>query len=181
MPRLPQITDKAALDPAHHDVFDAIAGSRGAIVGPFPTLLHSPEAARRVSELGHYLRFGSALSPVQREVAILTAAREADCAFEWAAHVRLARREGVREEVIAAIAERASLAALAEDEAAIVAFGRELLGKHSVSDDTYAAAGRLFGVQGVVDLTALLGYYTMIACVLNGFEVLPAADAARLP
>jgi 4-carboxymuconolactone decarboxylase len=87
----------------------------------------------------------------------------------------------VREEVIAAIAERASLAALAEDEAAIVAFGRELLGKHSVSDDTYAAAGRLFGVQGVVDLTALLGYYTMIACVLNGFEVLPAADAARLP
>jgi 4-carboxymuconolactone decarboxylase len=181
MPRLPQITDKAALDSRHHDVFDAIAGSRGAIVGPFPTLLHSPEAARRVSELGHYLRFDSALSPVQREVAILTAAREADCAFEWAAHVRLARREGVRDEVIDVIANRAQLSGLSEDEAAIVAFGRELLAKHRVSDEAYKAAARLFGDKGVVDLTALLGYYTMIACVLNAFEVLPAPDAARLP
>ncbi|HXH21523.1 MAG TPA: carboxymuconolactone decarboxylase family protein [Dehalococcoidia bacterium] len=181
MPRIPQITDKSSLSPEHHAVFDAIAGSRGAIVGPFPTLLHSPEAAERVSALGHYLRFDSALTPMQREVAILTAARESDCDFEWAAHTRLGRQAGVREEVIEAIANRGPLSGLSDEEAVIVAYGRELLGKHRLSSDTYQKAATLLGERGVVDLTALFGYYTMIACVLNAFEVLPAEGAARLP
>ena len=181
MPRLPQITDKASLSAEDHAIFDAITESRGAIVGPFPTLLHSPEVAARISHLGHYLRFDCALSPAEREVAILTAAREANCAFEWAAHVRLGRQAGVRDETIEAIANRAPVDGVNADDGLIIAFGRQLLHDHKVAPETFEAALKRFSGRGVVDLTALLGYYTMIACVLNGFEVAPAEGAARLP
>lgn len=164
-----------------HAVFDAIAESRGAIVGPFPTLLHSPEVAARISHLGHYLRFDSALSPLERELAILTAARESDCGFEWAAHVRLGRQAGVRDEAIEVIANRRPVEELTPDEALIVAYGRQLLAEHRVPAETFERTRARFGDRGVVDLTALFGYYTMIACTLNAFEVLPSEGSARLP
>ncbi len=181
MPRLPEIKDKTVLAEDKHAIFDAIVQSRGGVVGPFPMLLYSPEVAAKVGELGHYLRFDSAFSNVERELAILTAARESDCSFEWAAHGRLARQAGVREEAIDVIANRASTASLTSDEATIIDYGRQLLRDHRVSPDTFAAAHKRFGDRGVVDLTSLLGYYTMIACTLNGFEMLPAEGAARLP
>jgi 4-carboxymuconolactone decarboxylase len=181
MPRVKQIREKHELPEDKHEVYDAIAQSRGGIVGPFPTLLHSAEVAARVAHLGHYLRFDSALPPPLREVAILAAARESDCDFEWAAHVRLGRQAGVPEHVIETIAERAGLTRLSPAEAVVIDYCRQLLGAKRVSQETFDAALSRFGVQGVVDLTALAGYYTMIACVLNAFEVLPPADAPRLP
>jgi 4-carboxymuconolactone decarboxylase len=181
MARITEIRDKALLPESFHAVFDAINDSRGGIVGPFPVLLNSPEVAGRISHLGHYLRFDSALSNVERELAILTAAREADCAFEWAAHVRLAKQAGVRDEAVDVIANRRPSSELPPDEGLIVEYGRQLLRDHRVSPATFDAAKARFGDRGVVDLTALLGYYTMIACALNGFEVTPAEGAAKLP
>jgi 4-carboxymuconolactone decarboxylase len=179
--RITEIREKSQLPESAHAIYDAIAESRGGIVGPFPVMLNSPEVAARVSHLGHYLRFDSALSNVEREIAILTAARQADCDFEWAAHVRLAKQTGVRDETIDVIGRRAATSSLPADEALVVDFGRELLGDHRLSAQTFDAARKRWGDRGVVDLAALLGYYTMIACTLNGFEVLPAEGAAKLP
>jgi 4-carboxymuconolactone decarboxylase len=50
-----------------------------------------------------------------------------------------------------------------------------------VSDATFKAAKEKFGVQGVTELTATFGYYSMLAAALNAFEVEPAPDAPRLP
>ena len=181
MPRLSQITDKSSLPPDKHPIFDAIAESRGRVGFPFSLLLNSPEAAGRIAALGHFLRFDSALPADLREVAILTAARESDCAFEWAAHNRLGRQAGVRDEVNEAIANRAPTASLTADEALVVTYGRALLREHRVPQDVFDAARARFGDQGVVDLTALLGYYSLIACALNAFEVEAPEGAARLP
>ena len=38
-----------------------------------------------------------------------------------------------------------------------------------------------FGVDGLVELTATVGYYGMLACVLNAFDVVPEAGADLLP
>jgi 4-carboxymuconolactone decarboxylase len=53
------------------------------------------------------------------------------------------------------------------DEEAVYDFATELHPNKCVSDATYARALALFGEQGVIDLTALNGYYTLIAMVLN--------------
>ena len=181
MARLPQITTREDVAPDHRHIVDGIAESRGRISGPFAMLLHSPEIAGRAAHLGAYIRFDSILDPALRELAIITAAREFDCDYEWGAHERLARKEGVRDVVIDAVATRGDLGSLTDDEALVVSYGRELLRDHRVSAATFEKAKNKFGEQGVTELTATMGYYGMLACALNAFEVEPTSDMARLP
>jgi 4-carboxymuconolactone decarboxylase len=171
MARIAEITAREDLAEENRPIYDAIMGSRKKVDGPFALLLHSPEVAGRVAHLGTYLRFESVLSPVERELAILVTAREFDCEYEWHQHTRLARVAGVREEAIDAIANRQPLDRFNEEEALLVAYGRELLSEHRVSSRTFEAARARFGEQGLVDLTGICGYYAMMACSLNAFEV----------
>ncbi len=181
MARIPQIQHRSdvAEESAHH--FDSIASSRGRISGPFSVLLNSPEIAGRAAHLGAYIRFESTLPPDVRELAIITTSREFDCDYEWSAHVVLARECGVREEAIRAVADRSSVEGLTDDEASIIEYGREMFRAKRVSDATFARAEQRFGAQGVTELTATMGYYGMLACALNTFEVEPPPGAERLP
>jgi 4-carboxymuconolactone decarboxylase len=158
MTRIPQLTDRDQLDDEGRDAFDAVAARRGGRVGgPFGVMMHSPQVAARVARLGDYLRFDCVLDPAERELAIISVAREFDAELEWAAHVRLARENGVSDQTVEVVANRGDLAALEPHEAQIVAYVRELLGPaHRVSDATFEAARARLGERGVVDLTALV-------------------------
>ena len=79
------------------------------------------------------------------------------------------------------VAQRGPLDALTDDEAVIVSYARELFRSKRVSDATFEAAKARLGDQGVTELTATMGYYGMLACALNAFQVEPAAGAPRLP
>jgi 4-carboxymuconolactone decarboxylase len=181
MARIPLIERENDVPPGGEAAWAAIARSRGRVVGPFAALLHSPEAAGRVGHLGEYLRFQSAVAPAERELAILAVARTLDCRFEWAAHAPLARQAGVREEAIAAVREGRAPAGLTPEEAQVVAYARHLLERHRVDEATFGALAARLPRAGLVDLTATVGYYAMIACVLNAFEVTPAPGAEALP
>ena len=180
MPRIPLIARADEMAPAHREVWARIAKSRGSVVGPFAALLHSPVLADRTAELGAYIRFDSQLSAMDRELVILSVARVLDCHFEWAYHVREARKAGVSAEAIAAIRGRRAPAGLSEDEAAIVRYVSELLVAHRTDDRTVAALRARLGVQGVVELTATIGYYAMLACTLNAFDVRPEPGEEEL-
>ena len=54
-----------------------------------------------------------------------------------------------------------------EDETAIYNFSHELHHQHAVSDASFKAVLDLFGEQGVVDLIAANGYYTLVSMILN--------------
>lgn len=181
MARVTMLQQKDDLAPQHHLIFDAIAESRGRVGGPFALLLHSPEVAGRTAHLGSYLRFESTLPAAVTELVVITTSRECDCALEWGGHVVLARRAGVREEAISAIRERRAPEGLTPEEAQIVSYVQQLLRAHRVSEATYHALLERFGVQGLVELTATIGYYSMLACSLNAFAVEPAEGAERLP
>ena len=181
MARVPEITARDSVPSDKRHIFDEIAGSRGTVRGPFAVLLNSPEVAGRAAHLGTYIRFESILSPAERELAIITTSRAFDCQYEWSAHAILAREAGVREEAIEVVANRGALDSLTKDEALVVGYTREVLRDHRVTDETFAAARARFGDQGVTELTATVGYYSMLACALNAFEVTPAPDTPRLP
>jgi 4-carboxymuconolactone decarboxylase len=172
MARVPTIRSKGELPAAAHAAWDAIAESRGHVVGPFTVLLHSPELARRVAHLGAYVRFESMLPADVRELVILSLARAMSCEFEWAAHVPIARKAGVRDEAIAAIRER-RLDGLTDAERDVVRYVTALIEEKRVDEEMFRQLERRFGVEGVVVLTASAGYYGMLACVLNAFEVEP--------
>lgn len=174
MPRLPMLTTKEQLPREAHAAFDGIAESRGRVGGPFAVMLHAPEVAARAAHLGTYIRFESGLSKPVRELATLVAAHVWACAYEWGAHERQALAVGVPPATIAVVASDGDLDALTAEEAVVVAFGRELLTGHRVSDPTFAAARAALGERGVVELTGTFGYYAMLACMLNMAEVEPA-------
>ena len=77
----------------------------------------------------------------------------------------------MREEAITAVRERRAPEGLNAEEAVVVTYVLELLRDHRVSEPTFTAALDKFGLQALTDLTATVGYYGMLACALNAFEV----------
>ena len=104
-----------------------------------------------------------------------------DCRYEWAAHVPLAKKAGVRAEAIAAIRARQVHGSLTPAEAEIVAYAAGLLGAHRVEGGLFEGLRKRLGPGGMVELTATVGYYAMIACTLNAFDVQPDPGADLLP
>ncbi len=179
--RTPEIT-REDLPPEQRGIWDHIAETRGRVAGPFQVLLQSPELASRVINVGTLLRYEGSLSAGTRELAIISTAREFDAELEWAAHTPLARKGGVSDEAIEAVRDRKPLDGLSESEAVVIQYCRELFGKKRVGQTTFDRALALFGRPGLVEITVLMGYYSLIACCLNAFEVEPLADLAdRLP
>ena len=159
-----------------------LTNAEGGLVGPFNAWLHSPGLGRRISAVGEGVRFANSLPGNALEVGILTMAREWPAQFEWWAHARLATRAGVAEDVIAAIHEGQRPDFVSEDEAAVYDFACELLETRRVGDATYAAVHRRFGDRGVMDLVAVLGYYSLVSMTLNVFQVaLPEGEAEPFP
>lgn len=181
MSRVVQIVDKDQIDEEYHGIFDSITSSRGTISGPFSVLLHSPEIAGRAAHLGEYVRFKSGLSDDEREIAILTAARELDCRYEWGAHEPIARASGVSDSTISTIALRGNISNIVTSDEIIISYVRQLIGDHRVSPKLFNRALNLLGLTGLTELTATAGYYVMLACALNAFDVEPTHDMPVLP
>src|SRR3972149_5618931 len=173
MPRLPEVLDRASLPEEKREIFDYLVKTRGGVRIPFSVVLNNPEVTYRVAHVGTYVRFESSLPEGTRGLAVLTAAQERDVAFEWAAHVRGAREVGISEAAVEAIANDRGLEGLDDEEALPVRFARELLRDKRVSDATFDAARVRPGDAGVIDLTATVGYYAMLGCLLNALEIEP--------
>ena len=174
MARIATITKKEELAPQGQKIFDAIAQSRGMVGGPWLALLHSPELAGRTMHLGSYVRFESSLDHRIIEFTALVAARELDCKHEWAAHINHATKAGIPGETIRLVHDKRGAESFCTDDAQIVSFVREMLHAHRVSEPTFQAIYARFGDQGMVELTATIGYYAMLACTLNTFDVYTA-------
>jgi 4-carboxymuconolactone decarboxylase len=63
------------------------------------------------------------------------------------------------------------------DEAGVHAFARELLETRRVSEPTYSRVVGELGLQAVVELVGILGYYSLVSLTLNAFEVPVPASA----
>jgi 4-carboxymuconolactone decarboxylase len=171
MARIATIDRREDLAAEGQKVYDAIGQSRGVVGGPWRALLHSPELALRTMHLGSYVRFESTLDHKVIEFAALVAARELDCKHEWAAHVNHAQKAGVPLETIRSVYQKKGVERFSFEDAQIVSFVREMIHTHRVSEPTFQAIYGRFGEKGMVELTATIGYYAMLACTLNTFDV----------
>jgi 4-carboxymuconolactone decarboxylase len=148
-----------------------ITARRGGVRGPFRVWLQSPELCERVESLGAFVRFESSLPKHLRELTLLMAARHWDAQYSWNAHVNTAIEAGIPEAAVEAIAERREPVFPDEADQAFYAFCHELLELHFVEDETFAAALKHFGSQGLVDAVGSLGNFSMLAMCLNAFQV----------
>jgi len=181
MPRITPIADKSEVAPEHQHVVDEVLQVFGAIRGPHSILLHDPPLDALVLRLGNYFRYDSAVKPPLRELAIITAAREKDCLYVWAAQVGAGRRNGLREEAIACVKERRDPSTLQPEEAEIVTYVQQLFRKNRVDQAAFEALQKRHGIQWVLEMTALVGYYAMLAGVVNAAELPGPPDGDVLP
>ena len=174
MSRLPQLS-RETLEPAAQAVWDRIAsGARGGVGGPFTALILSPELCSRVEQLGVFIRYECSVPMRLRELAILCVGQYWQADYEWFAHAPIAAKQGVPAAVIAAVGAGAeSIPFDAPADAVVVGFVRALLRTGRVPEAEFAAAQALLGQKATVELTGLVGYYSLLAMQLNTFEVAP--------
>ncbi|WP_137177062.1 carboxymuconolactone decarboxylase family protein [Roseomonas sp. AR75] len=165
--RFPAVPPEA-MDEAQRALAAEIAGGpRGGVRGPFLALMHHPKLAHRIQALGEHLRFGTGLPQRLVEIVVLVTSRHWTCQYEWVAHSRIARNEGVPEPIIEAIRQGRRPDPMQEDERLVYEIALAAHDTGELPDALFAAAEAKFGRAAILDLLALCGYYAMLAMVLN--------------
>jgi 4-carboxymuconolactone decarboxylase len=163
-----KLLTEATMTPRQREAHDGIvSGPRKGAAGPFNALLRSPDVADRVQRVGEYVRFQTTIPAPLNELAILITGRFWSAQFEFWAHSRLAKAAGLDGAIIDAIAEGRRPSTMSADEHIVYDFCTELFRDKAVSDRTFKAAVDRFGEQGVIDLIAASGYYSIVSMVLN--------------
>jgi alkylhydroperoxidase family enzyme len=137
---------------------------------------HHPELAAQFLSWNHYVNSSrtSTLSKRTREAAVLRVAVRRDSAYEWKQHYSIARRAGLSEAEIAAIAD--GTATRSGQHGLIVTAVDELYDDGVLTDATAAALARRFSERQLIELVFLVGTYSMFSMVLNVFGVEPDPD-----
>jgi len=161
-------------------VNDLLAGMRTSLEGPFNALLRSPEVGNLSQKLGEYARFRTALPRRLNEMAILLTAQWWSSQYEWHLHKTFALEAGLRAAVIDDIQAGRRPHGMQPDETVIYDFCAELRERRRVSDASFRAAVDLLGERGVVDLIAVMGYYSLVSMMLN-VDRYPLPAGAPLP
>jgi len=171
------------MTPEQRAVADAImAGPRGGLRGPFQAWLRSPELADHGQKLGAYCRYGTSLPRNLSELAIILTGKHWAAPYEFYAHARLALEAGVPEAAVEAIRTGGTAAFEDAREQYVYDVVTEYLRTHRVADATYQRGLELIEERGILDLIAIVGYYSLVSMTLNVFEVpLPEGVSPPLP
>src|SRR5579863_7294063 len=96
--------DPAKLPAAGRALFAEMAARRNArgehFGGPYIALLNHPELARRIEELGFFLKFDGVLPRPAYQFIVLTVAQATGAAYEWHDHVQHALAAGLPQAVV---------------------------------------------------------------------------------
>ncbi len=166
----------AALPAEARPLYEMMAGRREAkgerLGGPYVALLNHPELARRIEELGFFLKFEGALPRTIYQFIVLTVARATAATFEWDDHLAHARAAGLPDAVIDCIGTD-RVASLPWPYALAHAILAKTMVWQAVPDALQAQAAAEWGRHGLVEIVVLSGFYQMFAAINQGFNVQP--------
>jgi 4-carboxymuconolactone decarboxylase len=166
------------MTPEQREVHDeVVSGIRGRLVGPLRAVIHSPDLARRWSRLGEYLRFSTCLPKKLNELAIIVTARRWNSQLEFLIHGEAAKVAGLDPSCIEAIRVGEAPTFTDRAEAEVYDFARLLQQTGNVDTPLHGAVTARWGARGVVELTGVIGYYTMVSMMLNAQEIPIPVDA----
>ncbi|MBU2934551.1 MULTISPECIES: carboxymuconolactone decarboxylase family protein [Pacificibacter] len=166
-PRMPPLPEALMSHEQRKAADILIAGPRGRVAGPFIAMLRSPELMVRAQSLGAYLRYDSALEPRLSELTVLLTSHHWQQNFEFTAHKPIALKAGVAQSTIDGILDGRTLDGLPKDEALLFEAVETIFWDKTFDDDLYARLVAEFGENGVIDLLGIIGYYSMLAMILN--------------
>jgi 4-carboxymuconolactone decarboxylase len=179
-PRLPTIPPADYTAEQKQAAAEFEASRKTPVFGPFEPLMHSPQVMTQARAMGDYLRYKSAIGTTLSELVILVTAREWTQDYEWYVHHPIALKVGIKPAIADAIADGRRPVGMSDDEETVYDFSIELHRNKRVSEATFARAEKRFGKQGVVDLTGVNAYYTLLAMQLNVAQYEMPKDGKKL-
>ena len=133
------------------------------------TLALAPEGLAAFAALSSYTRFGSQLTPQQRELAILIAVR--DVHYGWTHHEPLARAAGLTEEQLLLIREGRVPKDLSPAEHALADYAFEITAGRRVPPRVAEGVHAHFMPRQIVDIALLTSFSMALAALALGLEV----------
>ncbi|HEY6787594.1 MAG TPA: carboxymuconolactone decarboxylase family protein [Trebonia sp.] len=129
---------------------------------------HHPELASRFLSWNRYMNSKACeLDRQTREMVILRVAIRKRSRYEWAQHVKAARKAGISDEEIAAIA-----AGTASGLAGLLARAvDELTDDSALRDGTYGELAARFTERQLISLVFLVGTYSLLSTVFGAFRM----------
>jgi 4-carboxymuconolactone decarboxylase len=169
------------MTPEQRDVHDeVVSGVRGRVVGPLRAVIHSPDLARRWSRLGEFLRYSTCLPSRLNELAIVVTGRHWNSQLEFLIHSQAARDAGLDPGCIESIRHGQVPTFTDAADAEVYEFARSLLQTGNVEIAGYSAIVARWGARGAVELTSVIGYYSMVCMTLNAHDI-PLPDETEPP
>jgi 4-carboxymuconolactone decarboxylase len=153
-------------------------GTGETIGGPMDALLHSPKLAEMVGRMVPLIFEGLTVSRKATELAVLVTARYWNCNYEFGVHRRHAATFGLDLSIVDAI-EVGIRPELDDQLEAVFKFVTQLLQDGDVSDGVFDTVVNIWGLQGTVELISTVGFYTMLAFVLN-VDRCPVPNGGRI-
>jgi 4-carboxymuconolactone decarboxylase len=173
------------LDPDQRAVYDALAdppgrvglAPDGSLQGPFDAMLRAPRSGAALQSVGAALRYRSVLPERVRELATLQVAAHHRSDFEWYAHAPIAAASGLPAALLETVRSGGSVEPDDPAERAAAVVVAQLLTVGDVDDDAWASAVESLGEAGAVELTTLVGYYSLLAMQMRVLRVPLPPDA----
>lgn len=135
----------------------------------YQALVHNPPIFESFRQLSSTLRADCGLDERERELVILTTARETDAEYEWYQHVRIGLAGDLTPEEIRAIGSGRD-GPFDERERALVAYVSQFVSR-SVDDDTHGALADYFDPDTVVGVAMLTQFYLGLAHVIDALDI----------
>lgn len=146
------------------------AWRRGGFYNIVGTLARHPEASKRLGQVSAHVLGPTSTLPVRdRELLILRTAWLCRAEYEWAQHVRIARKAGMDEAEIRRCREGPEAPDWSQDDAALIRAADELHSRQRIGDETWTTLARRYDRLQLMDIVFAVGQYTLVAMALNSF------------
>lgn len=153
-------------------VYQEMLASRQAhgtgLYGPYVALMNHPRLASRIEALGGFLKFDGVLPREIYQFAVLAFAADTGNEFEWHDHLAPAQAAGLPSSVVEALRAKADLP---QPYADLREGMRIVMQYRSLPQDLQDRLIAAVGIQGLLELVALCGVYSLIGYVNNAFDI----------
>lgn len=157
---------------AMKDAYDFTKGLRGLVPGPHRIWLANPELSKTIAPIGAYFQKRSTLTKAEIEIVTCLTAARWGCAYASYEHEKIGEEQG---HLPADAVERmiAGLPVAFGDprEEVVCQLASALIAPRIVPVGLYRHARGLIGDAGIVDVSVLIGWFTVVSATLNAFDV----------
>jgi 4-carboxymuconolactone decarboxylase len=166
-----------ATSPELAEAYAKFAGTRGFVSNVMKSFAHAPAGLSAIVDLGSYCRYGTELTELQKELAILITGR--GVAYAWHHHAPLGRAAGLTEAQLATLREGHVPEGLDEKDAALCEYVLAYAALKGVPQPVFARMAALFTPRQLTDVNIIAGYYLCVASSIIAMEVQPEPPQLR--